>query len=107
MSAPDYSVKFDGTLIRRIIEARTAYENLCGFAPTCLHVNGPVLKALVERGLQEGAEVAGMKIVASPESIADMAICSRDQDLFKPFPPMAPAKAAFVAAAKRGKGKRA
>ena len=99
MCAPDFSVKFDGTLIRRIIEARTAYQNLCGFAPTCIYVNGPILKALIERSLKEGSEVAGMKIVASPESIADMAICLRDDQLFY-VPPVPVTKPA------RGKAKR-
>ena len=102
MTAPDLSVDANRDLLRRIIEARAAYERLCGFAPTCIHVNGPFLKALVAKGFKEGAEIAGMKIMASPESIADMALCSRDQDLFKSAAPVASAN---VAAAKRGKAK--
>lgn len=84
MTAPDFSVDPYRDVIRNIIEARTAYERLCGFAPTLIHVNGPIKIALAKRGLSEGSQVAGMRIIASPESIGDMAICSRDEDLFKP-----------------------
>jgi hypothetical protein len=81
VTAPIFSSDPNADLIRRIIEARAAYERLCGCAPTCIHVNGPIREALAARGLKE---IAGMKAIASPESIADMAICSRDEDLFKP-----------------------
>jgi hypothetical protein len=89
MTSPDFSVDPYRDLIRNIIEARAAYERLCGLAPTLIHVNGPIKIALEKRGLREGGQVAGMRIVASPESIADMAICSRDEDLFKRFLPVA------------------
>lgn len=82
MTSPDFSVDPYRDLIRNLIDARTSYEKLCGFAPKFVHVNGPIKIALAKRGLTEGGEVAGMKILASPESIADMAICSRDPDLF-------------------------
>jgi hypothetical protein len=70
-------------LIRRLIEARTCYENLCGTAPTCVHVNGSMLRALAAKGFKEGASVAGMKIIARTGPIADPAICSRDEGLFR------------------------
>lgn len=70
-------------IIQRIIEARGGYQRLCGFPPLVIHVNGPLRRALLSRGFKEGGEVAGMRILSSPESIADMAICSRDPDLFK------------------------
>jgi hypothetical protein len=82
MTAPDFSADTNGDLIRRIIEAAAGYERLCGFRPTCIHANGPILKALVAKGFRVGTDIAGMKIIASPESIADMAICSRDDRLF-------------------------
>lgn len=82
ITAPDYSVDQNLGLIRKIIEARAAYESLCGFAPTVIHVNGPIKIALAKKGLTAGCEVAGMKIIDSPESIGDVAICSRDEDLF-------------------------
>lgn len=86
MGTPDFSADPYRDLIRNLIEARAAYERLCGFAPKFIHVNGPIRLALIRRGFREGGDVAGMKILSSPESIADMAICSRDEDLFKPFP---------------------
>jgi len=86
MGIPDFSVDPYRDLVRNLIEARATYERLCGFAPLVVHVNGPIKVALERRGFKEGGEVAGMRIMASPESIADMAICSRDEDLFKPFP---------------------
>lgn len=86
MTAPDYSVDPYQDIVRRVIEARTAYERLCGLPPLYIHVNGPLRLALLKRGYQEGADIAGMRILSSPESIADMAICSRDADLFKVFP---------------------
>jgi hypothetical protein len=86
MGIPDFSVDPHRDLLRNLIEARSAYERLCGFAPKFVHVNGPIKAALEKRGMKEGSEVAGMRIIASPESIADMAICSRDEDLFKPLP---------------------
>jgi hypothetical protein len=84
MTAPDLAVDPFQDLIRRIIEARAGYEHLCGLPPTVIHVNGPLRLALLRKGFHEGGEVAGMRILHSPESIADMAICSRDPDLFKP-----------------------
>jgi hypothetical protein len=95
ITTPDFSASAsaNGDLIRRVIEARTSYERLCGFAPTCIHVNGLILKALLGKGFKVGAEIAGMRIIASPESIADMALCSRDENLFKvPDPKLARAK---------------
>lgn len=83
MTGPNLTTDPHRDLIRRIIEARTAYERLTGLAPLVIYVNGPIKQALADRGLKEGGEVAGMKILASPESVADMAICSRDQELFK------------------------
>jgi hypothetical protein len=80
VTAPIFSSDPNADLIRRIIEARQGYERLCGVPPTCIHVNGAIREALAARGLRE---VAGMKVVASPESVADMAICSRDEGLFK------------------------
>ena len=85
MTPPDYSVDPYQDLIKRIIEARAGYERLCGFPPTVIHVNGPLRLALLKKGFKEGGEVAGMRILSSPESIADMAICSRDPDLFTLF----------------------
>jgi hypothetical protein len=93
MSSPDFSTDPHRDLIRRIIEARAAYERLSGQAPTLIYVNGPIKLALEGKGLQEGSEVAGLKIVASPESVADQAICSRDHDLFKPAAAQKPARA--------------
>ena len=87
MTAPDYSTDPYQDIVRRVIEARVGYERLCGFPPTVIHVNGPLKKALLAKGFKEGGEVAGMRILSSPESVADMAICSRDPDLFKQFPP--------------------
>lgn len=80
MTAPNFTSDPNADLIRRIIEARQVYERLCGLPSTCIHVNGAIREALAARGLRE---VAGMKVIASPESVADMAICSRDEDLFK------------------------
>lgn len=80
VSSPIFASDPNTDLIRRIIEARAAYERLCGCAPTCIHVNGPLRDALAARGLRD---VAGMKVVDSPDSVADVAICSRDADLFK------------------------
>jgi len=82
MTAPNFTSDPNSDLIRRIIEARQGYEKLCGFPPTVLHVNGSLRLALQKKGFHEGGEVAGMRIFHSPESIADMAICSRDPDLF-------------------------
>jgi len=84
MTAPDYTADPYQDIVRRVIEARVGYERLCGFAATVIHVNGPLRLALLKKGFKEGGVVAGMKIISSPESIADMAICSRDPDLFKP-----------------------
>lgn len=86
MTAPDYSADPYQNLIQRIIQARVGYERLCGFPPTVIHVNGPLRLALLRKGFKEGGEIGGMRIISSPESIADMAICSRDQDLFRQFP---------------------
>jgi len=69
--------------IRRVIEARTAYENLCGQPPTCIHVNGATLRVFESKGFKEGSQIAGMKIIARTGPIADPAICSRDEGLFK------------------------
>jgi hypothetical protein len=95
MTAPDYSTDPYQDLIRRIIDAASAYHLLNGFRPTLIHVNGPLRVALFKKGFAEGAEVAGMRIISSPESIADQALCSRDADLFMPLPPTksAPRKA--------------
>lgn len=90
MNSPIFSSDPNRDLIRRIVEARGAYEKLNGDAPLVIYVNGPLKKALAEKGLQEGGEVAGMKILASPESVADQAICSRDRGLFKPIVANAP-----------------
>lgn len=87
MTAPDYSTDPYQDLIRRIIEAASAYQALNGFRPTVIHVNGPLRVALFKKGFAEGAEVAGMRIISSPESVADMALCSREADLFKPAVP--------------------
>lgn len=100
MTAPDFSVDANRDLIRRIIEARTAYERLCGSPPTCIHVKGPILEALRARGFKEGAEVAGLKIVALAGAPADEAICSRDERLFEP-----PAPAPVVTKPARSKSK--
>lgn len=71
------------SLLRQIIDMRTSYHGVCGVPPTILWVNGPIKKALAAKGYPAGvAEVAGMKIMASPESVADQAICSREADLF-------------------------
>ena len=75
-------------LIRRIIEARVAYERLCGAPPTCIHLAGTLRLALSERGFKAGALVAGMKIVARTGAVADEAICSRDEHLFDAVPTM-------------------
>lgn len=83
MTAPDYSTDPYQDLVRRIIEARVGCERLCGFPPTVIHVNGPILAALGQKGFKEGGEIAGMKIVARLGSVADAVICSRDPDLFK------------------------
>lgn len=83
MTQPDYSTDPYRDLTRRIIDARVGYENLNGFPPTVIHVNGPLRLALLRKGFKEGGDIAGMRIISSPESIADMAICSRDPDLFK------------------------
>lgn len=85
-------------LVRRIIEARICYERLCGIPPTIIYVNGPIKIALATKGYADGKEVAGMKVMSSPESIADQAICSRDADLFMFDKP--------VVKAVRGKGKK-
>jgi hypothetical protein len=85
MTPPDYSADPYRDLTQRIIEARVGYQRLCGFPPTVIHVNGPLRLALLGKGFAEGGEIAGMRIISSPESIADMAICSRDADLFKPL----------------------
>jgi hypothetical protein len=82
MTAPNFSSDVNHDLIRRIIDARIAYEKLCGSPPTCIHVKGPILVALAERGLKEGGQVAGMKIIARVGAPADEAICSRDEHLF-------------------------
>ena len=87
MTAPNFSTDPQADLIRRIIEARGAYERLCGAPPTCIHVNGAILNALTDKGFKEGDEVAGMKIVMSPQCIGDIAICSRYESLFH-FPPV-------------------
>lgn len=87
MTAPDLSVDPYRDIVRRVIEARAGYERLCGFPPTVIHVNGPIRRALLQKGFTEGAEIAGMRMISSPESIGDMAICSRDPDLWKQFPP--------------------
>lgn len=84
MGIPDFSVDPYRDLIRTIIEARAAYERLCGLAPMFIYVNGPIRLALIKKGFQERGEIAGMKIIMSPESVADMAICSRDEHLFEP-----------------------
>jgi hypothetical protein len=84
VTAPIFTSDPNADLIRRIIEARQGYERLCGLPPTCIHVNGVIREALAARGLKE---VAGMKVIASPESVADMAICSRDEGLFTLIPP--------------------
>jgi hypothetical protein len=81
VSSPIFASDPNTDLIRRIIEARQGYERLCGVPPTCIHVNGPIRAALEARGLKE---VAGMKVVDRLGSVADAAICSRDEDLFKP-----------------------
>ena len=86
MSSPNMISDPNTDLIRRIIEARQGYERLCGVPPTCIHVNGSILKALISRGFYLGVQLAGMTVIASPESVADQAICSRDPDLFKPVP---------------------
>ena len=83
MTPPDFSTDPNGDLIRRFIEARAAYEKLCGVPATCVHVNGAALRALKAKGFQEGTQVAGMKIIARTGPIADMAICSRDEGLFR------------------------
>ena len=83
MTPPDFSTDPNGDLIRRFIEARAAYEKLCGQPPTCVHVNGATLRALEAKGFKEGAQIAGMKIIARTGPIADRAICSRDEGLFK------------------------
>ena len=83
MTPPDLKTDPYQDIVRRIIEARVGYERLCGFQPTVIHVNGPLRKALLERGFKEGGQIAGLTILSSPESVADMAICSRDPDLFK------------------------
>jgi hypothetical protein len=83
MTAPDFSVDANRDLIRRIIDARTAYEKLCGLPPTCIHVKGPFLLVLADKGFKEGAQVAGMKIIARTGAPADEAICSRDEHLFR------------------------
>lgn len=88
-TAPNFASDPNADLIRRIIEARQGYERLCGVPPTCIHVNGAIREALATRGLKE---VAGMKVIASPESVVDMAICSRDEDLFKPPVTQKPAR---------------
>jgi hypothetical protein len=80
MTAPDFSVDPNRDLIRRIIEARTAYERLCGVAPTCIHVGPAMWEALAGRGMR--AEVAGLKIIASPPWAQDVALCSRDENMF-------------------------
>jgi hypothetical protein len=90
MTAPIFTSDPNADLIRRIIEARQGYERLCGVPPTCIHVNGAIREALIARGLRE---VAGVKVIASPESVADMAICSRDEELFKPIVAPKPARA--------------
>lgn len=95
MTAPDYSTDPYQDIVRRIIEARVGYERLCGLPPTVIHVNGPIRLALIRRGFKDGAEIAGMRMISSPESISDMAICSRDPDLFM-----------FDKKPARGKGKR-
>jgi len=93
MTAPDYSTDPYRDLTRSIIEARAGYERLCGFPPTVIHVNGPLRKALFSKGYKEGGEIAGMRIMSSPESVADMALCSRDAELFKlPAMPVKKAK---------------
>jgi hypothetical protein len=79
-----------GDLIRLIIDFRTAYERLCGEAPTCLHVSGPTAEALTERGFKPGSLVAGMKIVPRLGDAVDEAVCSRDEKLFAPQPAAAP-----------------
>jgi len=69
-------------LLRQIIDLRGSYERVCGSAPTILWVNGPIRAALEAKGYRVGAEVAGMRIMASPESAVDQVICSRDLTLF-------------------------
>jgi|FreactcultureFD7_1027221.scaffolds.fasta_scaffold67275_1 hypothetical protein len=92
LNSPIFSSDPNADLIRRIIEARTGYERLCGLPPMVIHVNGSLRVALLKRGFIEGGEVAGMRIISSPESVADMAICSRDADLFKPIVVPKPAR---------------
>ena len=85
ITAPDLSTDPYQDIIRRIIEARSGYERLCGLSPTVIHVNGPILAALNKRGFKEGGEIAGMKILTIPPgSTADAAICSRNPGLFTP-----------------------
>jgi hypothetical protein len=69
-------------LIRRMIEARTAYERLCGEPPTCVHVSGSLMAKLALRGFNTGSLIAGMKVIARWDNAADEAICSRDEHLF-------------------------
>jgi hypothetical protein len=83
MTAPDFSVDPNNDLIRRIIDARNSYERLTGSAPTCIYLKPAFIEALTSRGFKNGA-VAGMKIIARPESAIDEAICSRDERLFDP-----------------------
>jgi hypothetical protein len=71
-------------LLRQIIDMRASYERVCGVPPVILWVNGPIRAALEAKGYRLGAEVAGMKIMASPESATDHAICSREVELFAP-----------------------
>lgn len=87
-------------LIRRIIEARNAYESLCGQSPTCIHVELAMLGALAAKGFKVGAQIAGMKIVARIGAPADVAICSLDERLFEP-----PAPAPVVTKPARSKSK--
>lgn len=83
MTAPDYSSDPYRDIVRRVIEARVGYERLNGLQPTVIYVNGPIREALTSKGFTEGREVAGMRVVSSPDSVIDMAICSRDEYLFK------------------------
>jgi hypothetical protein len=83
-SLPDFSTPPNLDLVRRIIEARNAYERLNGHAPTCLHVGGSTLLALNERGFKSGSQIAGMNIIARGGQPLDEAMCSRDEKLFEP-----------------------
>lgn len=82
MTRPDFSVDPYRNVVGMVIDARNAYERLCGMPPTCIYLAGPLLQALSDRGFKEGDQIAGLKIIARTGSVADPAICSRDEHLF-------------------------